>query len=318
MSPPNFRQVSLQIKRCYAKFSHVTHINELLNQLLEQACAHEEPDVLLIIGDPGVGKSSLLQRFARLHPRIDHETWTEVPVVYVEVPAKCTLKRLPGVILKALGSPLWNRGDEEERTFQLETLLAKCRTRLIILDEVNHLIDRGRERSHYLLADYLKQLIDRTRVPVAMAGIPRAKTLLAVNEQLADRVSKVIEVEPFGASDSCANQIVVALRVFERCLDEIERIDLTSQDSARRFAIATGGRLRAIRRLLVSAVEIASGCKRPRIDYAVLSEAFKKAIYPDAPPSRNPFNQKAFDGRPLTQVDEPFYPRRQPKEEVDV
>lgn len=318
MSTPNFSEVTRSLKRCYARFKFVQDVQERLDLLLDEACDYAEPDVLFIVGETGMGKSTLLRQYALKHPRVDHETVTEIPVVYAEVPAKCTHAQLPAILLKAMGSPMWNRGDVLERTEQLITLLRACKTRLILLDEVNHFIDRGRERSHYLLADSIKQLIDVSRIPFALAGIPRARTLLKVNEQLAARICEVYEIQPFGAGATCKNQIAVALKAFDGLLQDVERINLTDEQAAKSFAFATAGRLRNLRQLLVKAVQIASKLDRPRIDYAVLAEAFRTTVFPRAPDTRNPFVLKVFDGIPLTRPDEPFAPRRQPKEEVDV
>jgi hypothetical protein len=317
MKPEQASKTIRGIKRCFVQFDYVRAIHERLRDLIKSECGVDEPDMVFIIGDPGVGKSRLLQRFMDDFPRVDHDTWTEVPVLHVLVPAKCSLSRLPGAMLQALGSPLWNKGNEEARTFQLETLLQKCRVRLVILVEVNHLIDRGRERSHYLLADWIKLLSERTRIPFALAGIDRATVLLRVNEQLADRVREIIRIEPFGVGEDCSNQMAEALAAFDGLLGGIRRISLTTDSTARMFAFATAGRLRKLRQMLVRSVEIASTMDEPRIDLGVLAAAFRTAVFKDAPDSRNPFLTAKFNGLPLTRPGEPYHPRRQTAEEVD-
>lgn len=317
MTPGQATKTIRAIKRCFVQFDHVKAIHERLRDLIEFECGVDEPDMVLIVGDPGVGKSRLLQRFMDDYPRVEHDTWTEVPVLLVLVPAKCSLSRLPGAMLQALGSPLWNKGNEEARTFQLETLLKKCRVRLVILVEVNHLIDRGKERSHYLLADWIKLLSERTRIPFALAGIDRAKVLLRVNEQLADRVREIVQIEPFGVGKTYRNQMADALAAFEGLLGDIDRVSLATDSTAKMFAFATAGRLRKLRQLLVRSVELAAKMGKPRIDHAVLAEAFKTAVFKDAPDIRNPFVAAKFDGFPLTRPGEPYHPRRQTAEEVD-
>lgn len=317
MTPGQATRTIRAIKRCFVQFDHVKAVHERLRELSQFECGVDEPDMVLIVGDPGVGKSRLLQRFVDDFPRVEHETWTEVPVLSVLVPAKCSLSRLPGAMLQALGSPLWNKGNEEARTYQLETLLVKCRVRLVILVEVNHLIDRGKERSHYLLADWIKLLSERTRIPFALAGIDRARVLLRVNEQLADRVREVIQIEPFGVGERCRNQMGDALAAFNGLLGDIDRISLEDDSTARMFTFATAGRLRKVRQLLVRSVEIAAKQPKPRIDHAVLAEAFRTAVFKDAPDVRNPFVAAKFDGLPLNRPGEPYHPRRQTAEEVD-
>ena len=78
---------------------------------------------MMLLGDPGTGKTTLLHRICASYPHKDHAEFTEIQVLYAEVPAACTIKKLAGAMLQAMGSPFWNKGTEEDRTFQLQTLL---------------------------------------------------------------------------------------------------------------------------------------------------------------------------------------------------
>lgn len=318
MSFPDFTKIARSVRRAFIQFDHVKAILAKLKDLVETDFDQGEPDILFIVGDPGTGKTWLVKRFAANYPRIETPDRTIVPVLVANVPAKCTLKRLPGAILQALDSRLWNVGDEEQRSHQLETLLKKCGVKLVILNEANHLIDRGKEKSHYLLADWIKQTSERTGVPFVLVGIPRLKVLLDVNGQLADRVREVVTVEPFGIDARCKNQMVTALKSFSLLLEGVDRIPLTDPENARRFAFATAGRLRRIRRMLVESVQVAAELPKPKIDLPVLARVFREHIFKGAPDKRNPFVPEAFDGKPLTGPDEPYAPRRQSKEEADV
>lgn len=317
MSGPNYSKIARSIGRAFIQFDHVKAILEKLRDLVETDFDMGEPDILFIVGDPGTGKTWLAKRFAADYPRREHDTFTNVRVLLVSVPAKCSLKRLPGAILEALGSPLWNVGDEEQRSHQLETLLKKCGVKLVILNEANHLIDRGKAKSHYLLADWIKLISERAGVPFVLVGIPRLKVLLDVNEQLADRVREVVTIEPFGVDARCKNQMITALQSFDLLLDGIDRIPLADPENARLFTFATAGRLRRIRRMLVESVHVASEMPSPRIDLPVLARVFREHIFKGAADARNPFVPGKFNGQPLTGPGEPYAPRRQTKEEVD-
>jgi hypothetical protein len=310
-------QITRDVRGCFVKFSHVLAAQARIRQLVQRDCQLDEPDILVFVGDPGVGKSRMLTRTVEEYPRIEHETFTEIPVAYVPVPTRCSPSALVGAILRAMGSPFWNKGREADRTHQLLTLLRACRVRVLVLDEVNHLVDRGRERSHYLLADWLKQLSDQSRVHMVLAGIPRLRVLFKTNEQLADRVAEEIVISPFGIDGKVDRQMRVALLAFARLLGPIRHIDFADARTCQAFVFATAGRLRGIRRLLVRSVEIAMREPEPRIDYAVLAQAFREVGFRGAPDDRNPFTDE-FNGLPLIGPDEPYAPRRQPKEEVDV
>ena len=297
------------LRQAFAHFPQVEFVHRRLNELFASGCIEgQEPDRILLLGEPGTGKSTLLKRWVAQHQRVVHDTFTEVPALYAEVPFRCSTGSLASLLLRTLGSPLWDRGSEGDRVEQLTVLLRQCKVRLVALDEVNHLVDRGRERTHYQVADCLKTMGDLSFVPFAFAGIPRSRSLLDANEQLADR-TEIILVEPFSAEPKAAHPISAALGVFKQLLEGVPAVDITNLKHSRAIAFATNGRLRAIRRLFVRSVQIAYRLPSPQITAKVLAQAFLEVIFPGAPDQRNPFS-KRFNGAPLTKAGEPYAPRR--------
>jgi Cdc6-like AAA superfamily ATPase len=295
------------LRGCFGKFRHVVDIHNRMNELMQYSCQSEEPEYLVLLGETGVGKSTLLKRFLKDHPRIEHPEFTEIPVLYAEIPSRCTIKMLVSHLLSEMRSPFWNRGDELERTRQFVKLLKTTKVRLILLDEVNHLVDRGKEKSHYTVGDWVKQLGTRSGLPIVLTGIPRSKQLFETNEQLADRFGEIVYIEPMSAEEQDPHSIRSAMTVFKTVLGDLDTIDLTTSSALKCFAYASGGRLRGIRRILVRAVELAyaNAKPKPKINMTTLSKAFKQVIYPKAPPTRDPFDKK-FNGVPLTQAGEPY------------
>jgi DNA transposition AAA+ family ATPase len=211
-------------------------------------------------------------------------------------------------LLLAMGSPFWNKGSADERREQLLCLLRECKVRLVIIDEANHLVDRGGEKTRHTSADWLKSLADASGISFVLVGIPRTIRLLETNDQLRGRFREVISIDRFSVADSDAiSRFRGVLKSFQRLLVGIDSIDLSSIQLARAFSFATDGRLREIRSLLVRSVELASAQPMPKLTMKVLSEAFRSAIYPNATPDRNPF-ETAFKEVPLTRVGEPFAP----------
>jgi signal transduction histidine kinase len=180
--------------------------------------------------------------------------------------------------------------------------------KLVLIDEANHLIDRGGEKTLHTAADWLKRLVDATRVSFVLAGIPRTRRLLATNDQLRDRFREVIEIDRFSVANTTnEHEFRSALNVFKGYLQDLPTLDISGKTIVRLFAFATDGRLRDIRRLLARSVELAFEQPDPRLTDLVLAEAFRTVIYPGSPDHRNPFH-KAFDEMPLVKGDEPFAP----------
>lgn len=298
--------IRVNLGRFFGHFPQVEAIFTRLDELVQHSCEDEEPECIAIVGETGTGKSRLLKRFSKRWRRERHATFTEVPVLYVQVPPKCTVKMLAGAILYELKSPFWARGDELERTHQLTTLLSECKVRMVILDEVNHLADRGAQKSHYHVGDWIKQLVSKARIPVVLAGTHAASVLWDTNEQLADRYREILRLKPL--SPDRLEELRSVLAVFGKLVADIPCIDVAAVETATAIAAATGGRLRDIKLLFRHSVELAEKRARPAITRAVFSRAFSEVIYENAPPERNPF-RKQFNKRPLTAYGEPYAPR---------
>lgn len=299
------------VRSFFGNFPQVSRIHSRLTELLQYQCTTEEPECLAILGETGTGKTTLLASFAKRYPRITHPEFTEVPVLYASVPARCTIKVLAGLLLRSLGSPLWNRGDEEDRTYQLVTLLKACKVRLILLDEVNHLADRGAAKTHYQVGDWIKQLCTSTRVPLVLIGTPAASILWDTNEQLADRY-EVLTLRPLSLEEGRTQEFKAVLGTYLRLMEGLDVTPLQGEKTLRLMAFASGGRLRDIRKLLVRAIVIAEETGTTLLTIDTLRAAFEQVIFEHAPSKRNPFH-KDFNGLPLTAPGEPFAPRRYKK-----
>ncbi len=297
-----------KIRKEFIKLPHVIRITASLDRMYAYQCCNEEAEHLMLVGESGVGKSTLLSRYAAEHPPIEHEEFTEVPVLYVVLGPSPTPKTLAHTILRVLGDPKWNTGREVELTARLVFLIKQCRVRLVIVDEANHLIDRGGEKTLHTAADWIKRLVDATQVSFVLAGVPRITRLLDTNDQLRERFREVLRIDRLSvASESAEFEFRNVLVTFKRYLQDLPAIDISGIAITRLFAFATDGRLRDIRRLLVRAVELAYAQSDPRLTDRVLAQAFRTVIYPDAPDERNPFH-KRFDEMPLVKGDEPFAP----------
>lgn len=304
-------EITKSLRTCFGHFHHVKQVMSRMDELFTYQCADEEPEHLFVLGESGVGKSTILKRFRDKYPRIEHDDFTEIPVLYVVVQPGCTIKRLANSMLLELGSKFWNKGNEEELRHQLVCLLRACKVRLVILDEVNHLVDRGRAQTHHNIADWIKGLSDTVGVSFVLAGIPRAERLVATNDQLRSRFRELITIERFSAIDQEAfKQLRGVLNAFSRALCDLPSVTLTAEDTANAFVFATDGRLRDIRRLLVRAVELAYKKSAPSLTVAALAQAFREVIFLNAPDARNPFSTK-FNKLPLTKPGEPFAPREE-------
>lgn len=268
----------------------------------------EEPGCLLITGVSGSGKSTLRKEYARHFPPREADDRTEIPVLHLELPAQPTIKNVAERILLVMGDPLFTRGSAEAMTSRIVTLFKNCGVQLVILDEFQHFIDHSSEKIETKVADWLKHLVNVTKVPFVLMGLRRCRRILQSNEQLRRRFSRQVSLEPFVISNR------KSLRVFESLMHSIwhslpvvpSKELLSGTDVIERLHFATFGLMGYVMTLVSAAVEIALEDGKSALTRDLLSQAFVEAIWPEATGRMNPFDPR-FVNRPLTGNGEPFF-----------
>ena len=288
IADPHFKNAWLRVQRCHKSSA--------------KGCRRQN---LRLIGVSGVGKSRLLIEYRDAHPPIHHEEYTEVPVIYAEVPAQPTSRQLAVCLLTALGRPTESgTADELWKTFQ--RLCRICKVRLILLDEIQHFVDRGRVSTYANDADILKQNLSKLDIPTVLAGAPRSRLLFEVNNQLRGRFKPIHALRPFAITN---------VDEIERFTTSVATAATTLPDKVTRFLIspaviprlfyATDGIFRNLLDYLdglKTVLQDKTTCNLP-----LLSIAFRDTVW--VPPSKtdDPFNE-SFVLRRLTEPGEPFMP----------
>jgi len=148
-------------------------------------------DQFSIIGESGVGKSSIIREFIQLHPTIhfkDHETY---PVAYCILKNSITgLGGLYTALLSAFNHPFANPGINKCQQIKLSEMedalistLKRARTKLFFIDEFQHAIGRHQQS----LIDQIKRTMLVSQVPFIPIGTPEVENILNLDLQLADR-----------------------------------------------------------------------------------------------------------------------------------
>lgn len=263
---------------------------------------------LKVLGPSGAGKTTLLRDYAANYPRYEADDRTIVPVLYARIPARPTIKKVATSLLRALGSDYADKGDEESRTHQLLTLLAECGTELLLIDELQHLVDRGGKKTHALIADWIKDVVDQFDGACVLAGLTRSQLLDAANEQFARRFSSEFYMGRFDPTTDAGVTLVRGVQwALCRQLDLKLASDFNETNLGTRTAFATDGIMGYITKLFVA---VSRMLRREKAEHARLdhfARAFGDVIWPNAPDNRNPFIGDGVDTR-LTGPGEPFAP----------
>lgn len=69
-----FLQKTVQdIRTSFIRFPHVKKILDAMDRLYVYRCLNEEPEHLTLLGESGVGKTTLLIKYRDDHPVIEHD-----------------------------------------------------------------------------------------------------------------------------------------------------------------------------------------------------------------------------------------------------
>lgn len=234
-----------------------------------------KPKCLSIIGPSGSGKTTLMEIHKKNYPDIDTFEGVTKNILYSRIPCPARIGSLPTKLLYDLGDPFYSKKSSIAiQTQRLYNLLASCNVKLIILDEVQHLVDRNSEKLIRDSSDWFKELIDNCRIPVIFLGMPESKRIFVENQQLANRVSYYEELEPFKYD----NTFRVLLNYFDESLPFPYVSGLAQQDISIRIHIATKGLMKHIRDLIVESSILALKHEHDRITMPILAKTFDKIL----------------------------------------
>lgn len=266
---------------------------EDVGENLEAANATAVPVCLMIVGETRTGKSCVVKDFLAQSMPTRAQEGIRQAVVYAIAPPKATVKAILEQLLRALGDPYWSKGSESNMTHRLLTLLRGVGCRMIIIDEFQHLSDKGQKRLLVQSADWLKNLVEGKEWALIAAGLPESISVINANPQLMARFDPPMVMPRFDWNDDqLRKQFKAILRAFVAELRPFEVPDLSSDEMAFRTYLATSGRVGLFVKLMDRAVKTAIRKGDPRIRTEDLATAFTRSIWyaPKFPLPGGPFH----------------------------
>ena len=260
---------------------------------------------LLLVGQTGGGKTTLLESYARRFPRTTVDGTVKIRVLLIRTPESPSVKDFAEAILVALGDPAAASGTAQAKTRRIIHFLKECGVELLLIDEFQHFFDGRRVAESRRISDWLKTLINVAGIPVVLAGLPRAIQVVNMNPQLRRRFASPHYMEPFSfETDADQKEFRGVLKGIQRKLP-MGSVDLSEANMARRFYYASHGLFDYVVKVIDDAASRGGTGDGGRLTMADYAASFKRTVWSAAPDQLNPFMEKATL-RLLRQPLEPF------------
>jgi hypothetical protein len=293
----------------HARFAEATRRMAYCAQFTE-GLASRNPPCLALLGETGAGKTTVVQTWLAQRGEKEREEDDQliIPVLSVLMPSHARKKGAAAAFLSALHDPNPRRGTEWNMLVRLYRLIHVCQVRLIVVDEFQHIIDRETQRVLHDVADFLKDIINQTRVPMILVGKKgEAEAILHSNPQLDRRVGSPYVLGPFEWDRSRASETIKEFRTVLREIDRSLPLDwsgLQEEEMARRFFYACEGYMGWLMDLIRHSTLAAIDRGEVMLTRTVLAQVYEERLAQTllGEGKENPFAREGFPEEALSQI----------------
>lgn len=156
---------------------------------------------LLIVGEGNNGKSSIISRFAELHPPYDYNierpanlpndyfdthTGAGIPVVHVDAPNEPSESRLYSQILSELSVPYKETETVARKQYLVQYYLKLLEVEMLVIDEIHNILSGSIARQKQVL-NAIKSLSNALQIPIVLSGTKAALSAINTDPQIESR-----------------------------------------------------------------------------------------------------------------------------------
>lgn len=225
------------MKKVFVKTNNVKRFITMMNNL--QNRAEGVPGMALVYGEPGLGKTQTINWWAFKNNAI-----------LVRCTQLMSARWLLSEILEEMGEIY---GYKISDCFKLVVRNLLVNPQIIIIDEVDYLTIDSRA------VETLRDIHDKTNVPIVLVGMINAKSRLKNFNHLYDRLSEIVKFEKFSKND------------IKTIVQELSEVEMT--ECAIRYIYTNLNRFRQIVKAINKAEIIAKANGLNSIDDILIKEA---------------------------------------------
>jgi hypothetical protein len=196
-------------------------------------------------------------------------------------------------MLNALGDPRAGQGTTGGMSYRLMSYIQDCGVELLILDELQHFVDRDSLKVLKTVSTWLKTVIKETRVACVLVGLEgEAECVVDTDDQLGRLFGDPLVLSPFTwneAEEETVREFRDLLAQIEAGLPLREPSNLASPELAWRCFVASDGLISYLMALIRRAAFLALEQGLEHLDQPLLARAFDQRLAGGRRHLPNPF-----------------------------
>jgi hypothetical protein len=300
---PRRKMIADEIRGMIVTHSRFNAAKRFLYNALACCDAGREGVGLLFYGEPGVGKSSVIDAFEQEYSGpFKTRTGLVRPVLRVNTPSKPTLGELFTAILSKFGVDDYGAGNLRKMKAAIRIQFKLQNTKLLILDEFTHVVEDKTEYFTKTVIREIKELMSDKVCDIILAGTQRLPEIAELYEQVQRRGEGEMHMTPFNWEiNEDQAEWKELLSVISGGLPIPPKELLADESMARTLYVATRGNCNSLMKLLLLASFDAHDLESPFLSEEHLWAGFEAARTILAPRTassgllnrsvRNPFPQ---------------------------
>lgn len=244
MSLPTEERIAVAQQDRWIGYTRAHEALNALSDLLSHPRTLRMPN-LLLVGESGNGKTTVVERFRELHPVVAQPGGEPLmPVLAMSMPSEPVETRFWTELLLALKIAHRDSDPVQRKKNQAHSVLTYVQCRMLVIDEIHNILyGHARQQRHFL--GVMKNLSNDLKLPIVAVGTRDAIRALHTDTQLPSRF------EPFGLPRWQLNaEFLRLLASFERLLPLAKPSGLISRELAIKLHGMSGGTIGELSRIL--------------------------------------------------------------------
>ena len=251
---------------------------------------------LLIVGESGAGKSTALEDYYSLFPKLSLddvkngragsimlsqpvlerlEDGDVTRVLLVELHKKPTQRSVVAAILGTMGYKAVDHWNTDEIIKKITFYADELGVEVILMDEGHNLVIEGNVEATRNVIEFVKSLLNRIGIPIVIAGLPHLLQLRdkKIDKQMARRLHPSVHLRPYSWGDRAGRTRFMGLvKRFENVLALPKPSFLFHEENAARLYVGTGGEVGWVSKYLSRCRELLPVKSMDAITMELLSE----------------------------------------------